>query len=148
MLIDKLLRHRRLEVERLAQEGHQRQKVLQAVRLMGKCYLPKPLAAALIIMVMLALAGAGISLLYEPAAQWLERLPLLGSRLAEQVEDVTASIDVLKDSVAPGKSATESIKGGKQRYYAVTVRVGTNHSDYAVSACCCGDVYLLLSGIW
>ncbi|HEY9041021.1 MAG TPA: AI-2E family transporter [Rheinheimera sp.] len=81
-----------------------------AVRLMGKCYLPKPLAAALIIMVMLALAGAGISLLYEPAAQWLERLPLLGSRLAEQVEDVTASIDVLKDSVAPGKSATESIK--------------------------------------
>ena len=30
MLIDKLLRHRRLEVERLAQEGHQQQKVLQA----------------------------------------------------------------------------------------------------------------------
>ena len=30
MLIDKLLRHRRLEVERLAKEGHQRQKLLQA----------------------------------------------------------------------------------------------------------------------
>lgn len=80
------------------------------VRGLVKCKIPKMLAAALVILLLLLLAGAGISLLYEPAAQWLERLPLLGSRLAEQVEDVTDSIDELKDSVAPGTSAKESIK--------------------------------------
>ena len=81
-----------------------------AVRLFGKCYLPKPLAAAFVIIFMLAVAGAGISLLYEPAAQWLERLPLLGTRLAQQVQDVTESIDVLKDSIVAAHSTTESLK--------------------------------------
>jgi predicted PurR-regulated permease PerM len=81
-----------------------------AVRLLGKCKVPKTLAAAIVIAWLLFVAGFGISLLYEPAAQWLDRLPVLGTRLAEKVEGVTESIDALKDSVVPGESAKESLK--------------------------------------
>lgn len=81
-----------------------------AVKVLCKCHFPRPLAAALVILFMLTSAGFAISLLYEPAAQWLERLPVLGSRLASKVEDVTESIDAIKHSVVPGSPATESIK--------------------------------------
>lgn len=81
-----------------------------AVRRLVKWKLPKSLAAALVITLLLLVTALVISLLYQPAAQWLERLPLLGTRLAAQVEDVTDSIDALKDSVVPGGSASESIK--------------------------------------
>jgi predicted PurR-regulated permease PerM len=81
-----------------------------AVRALVKCKLPKPLAAALVLLLLILITALAVSLLYEPAAQWMNRLPVLGTRLAEQVEDVTDSIDAIKDSVVPGSSASESIK--------------------------------------
>lgn len=80
-----------------------------AVRLLVRFKFPTALAAALVISCLILLISAGLSLLYQPAGEWLERLPLLGNRLAEQVEDVTDSINALKDSVAPGSSTQESI---------------------------------------
>jgi len=80
-----------------------------AVRVLGKAKLPKPLAAALVIVMLILLAGFTVSLLYEPAVQWLQRLPLLGSKLAEHVDGMTTSITALRDSVLPGHSPNQPL---------------------------------------
>lgn len=72
-----------------------------ALRFLTRIKLPKPLAALVIILILMLVTGYGFSLLYNPAAEWLERLPLLGNKLALQVDDVAASLDSLKNAVLP-----------------------------------------------
>jgi predicted PurR-regulated permease PerM len=81
-----------------------------AVRMLAKCKLPKAIAAAIVLLFLLLLASYGISLLYEPAAHWLQRLPLLSSRLVEQVDGMADSIDVLKDTVLPEGAPEASLQ--------------------------------------
>lgn len=75
-----------------------------AVRILGKAKLPKSLAAALVLLALVMLVGFAVSLLYEPAVAWIQRLPLLGTKLAEQMDGMANSFTALRDSVMPGES--------------------------------------------
>ncbi|CAM3767721.1 AI-2E family transporter [Rheinheimera salexigens] len=79
-----------------------------AVRLMTRIKIPKPLAAALVLSFLVFGSGYGISLLYEPASQWVERLPLISHKLADHVDDVTDSINSIKDVVLPSQDTSGS----------------------------------------
>jgi predicted PurR-regulated permease PerM len=78
--------------------------------LSNKFKVPRSLSAALVLVLLVMLVGYSISLLYEPAAQWLQRLPLLGTKLAEHVDGMADSFDALKENVLPGGSSKESLK--------------------------------------
>jgi len=70
-----------------------------AVRFLVRLKLPKPFSSLIVLVVIVCAVGYGVSLLYSPAAAWMERLPLLSSKLALQVDDMAGSLDSLKTSV-------------------------------------------------
>lgn len=72
-----------------------------AVRFLARLKCPKPLASLLVLTLIIIGVGYGVSLLYGPAVAWLERLPLLSSKLALQFDDVAGSLDSLKSSMLP-----------------------------------------------
>ena len=72
-----------------------------AVRSLTRVKIPKPLAALLVLIFLTTFIGYSVSLLYNPAAECLERLPLSGEKLAVQVKDMTQSLDTLKTAVLP-----------------------------------------------
>ncbi|SNY54721.1 Predicted PurR-regulated permease PerM [Arsukibacterium tuosuense] len=79
-----------------------------AVRFLARLKFPKPLASLLILTLIVMGVGYGISLLYSPASAWLERLPLLSSKLALQVDDMAGSLDSLKSSMLPDNEDDKS----------------------------------------
>ncbi|MBV2129405.1 AI-2E family transporter [Arsukibacterium indicum] len=81
-----------------------------AVRFLVRLKCPKPLSSLLILTVIIFGVGYGVSLLYTPAATWLERLPLLSSKLALQVDGVAESLDSLKASMLPESSTSAAAK--------------------------------------
>lgn len=72
-----------------------------AVRFLVRLKCPKPLASLMMLTLIIIGVGYGASLLYNPAATWLERLPLLSSKLALQVDGVAESLDSLKSTMLP-----------------------------------------------
>lgn len=78
-----------------------------AVRFLVGLKCPKPLASLVVLTMLIIGIGYAVSLLYNPAATWLERLPLLSSKLALQVDGMAESLDSLKSSMLP-ESATLS----------------------------------------
>lgn len=78
--------------------------------LSNKLKLPKSLSAAMVLALLIFLVSFSISLLYEPAAQWLQRLPLLGTKVAEHFAGMADTFDALKENVLPGGSSSESFK--------------------------------------
>lgn len=72
-----------------------------AVRLLTRFKIPKPIAAAAVLSLLVFGAGYSISLLYQPASQWAERLPLLSHKLAGHVDGVADSINSIKEVVLP-----------------------------------------------
>ncbi|MGI5308592.1 AI-2E family transporter [Rheinheimera sp. WS51] len=79
-----------------------------AVRVLTRIHIPKPLAAAAVLSILVFGVGFGISLLYQPASQWAERLPLLSHKLADHVGDMSDSINSIKEVVLPTQSDNPS----------------------------------------
>jgi len=75
-----------------------------AVRFLARLRFPKPLASLVVLTLIIIGVGYGISLLYNPAAAWLERLPLLSNKLALQVDDMAGSLDSFKSTMLPESS--------------------------------------------
>jgi predicted PurR-regulated permease PerM len=70
-----------------------------AVRFLVRLRLPKPFSSLIVLTLIICCVGYGISLLYNPAAAWMERLPLLSSKLALQFDDMAGSLESFKTSV-------------------------------------------------
>lgn len=79
-----------------------------AVRFLARLKVPKPLASLLVLSLIIIGVGYGVSLLYGPAAAWLERLPLLSSKLALQFDSMATSLDSLKSSMMSDNEAEKS----------------------------------------
>jgi predicted PurR-regulated permease PerM len=75
-----------------------------AVRLLVRLKLPKSIASFFVLVILICFVGYGVSLLYGPAADWMERLPILGTKLAVQFDSMAVSLDSIKDSVLPEKN--------------------------------------------
>ncbi|MDX1538935.1 AI-2E family transporter [Arsukibacterium sp.] len=72
-----------------------------AVRFLVGLKCPKPLASLVVLTMLIIGIGYAVSLLYNPAATWLERLPLLSNKLALQVDGMAESLESLKSSMLP-----------------------------------------------
>lgn len=79
-----------------------------AVRFLVRLKFPKPLASLMVLTLLVVGVGYGVSLLYSPAATWLERLPLLSSKLALQVDGMAESLETLKSSMLPDRDDPDS----------------------------------------
>lgn len=72
-----------------------------AVHTLTALKVPKPVAAVVVISLLLVTLGYGLSLVYEPAASWMERLPTLAGKVANKVDDVADSVESIKETVLP-----------------------------------------------
>jgi len=66
--------------------------------------LPAPISAAVIVGAILAAAGSAITLLAEPAGEWIARAPEIGAQLKEKLyvlDQPLAALRALKQTIAP-----------------------------------------------
>jgi predicted PurR-regulated permease PerM len=77
------------------------------VRILGRAGLKPPLAAAVVMLLVVALIGAGFVMLVDPATEWLERLPTALRR----VEDTVARIRGPVEQVTEAAHRVEQIAG-------------------------------------
>lgn len=71
--------------------------------------IPRPLAGALIIASIIALASYGTGLLAEPASRWLKVLPTVGQEVALYMEGVTEPLSELQKSISNSSGNAEDI---------------------------------------
>ena|SRR5690554_2079183 len=74
------------------------------VRLLRVVYVPKPLAALLVIVALMGGLGYLFGLLVEPASRWLQVLPDLGDKLVNGMGEMTKSLSSIKGDVSSGSS--------------------------------------------
>lgn len=74
------------------------------VKLLRVVYVPKPLAALLVIVALMGGLGYLFGLLVEPASRWLQVLPDLGDKLVNGMGEMTKSLSSIKGDVSSGSS--------------------------------------------
>ncbi len=81
------------------------------VRGLTRLGVPKLLASATVVLLLLFSIGYTASLLTEPAGRWLSTLPVMGDRLTAELADVTGAFDPIKNRVVPvDETAEETVK--------------------------------------
>ncbi|WP_084004993.1 AI-2E family transporter [Gilvimarinus polysaccharolyticus] len=74
------------------------------VRLLGAIYIPKPAAALLVIGALIGGLGYLFSLLVAPATRWLQVLPTLADKIANEMGEMGESFSAIKKSVMSGST--------------------------------------------
>ena len=69
-----------------------------AVRLLRKLWVPAPLAAALVLVLVVVAAGGAVYGLAGPAATWIEQLPRSIDRLESRVGDLRGSVENMREA--------------------------------------------------
>ncbi len=78
------------------------------VNLLSRSRLPKSLSAALVIITLSTVVSLGVGLLFTPASNWIERLPLVSEQLVERADQASDAISELKDNLTPeGKESSQ-----------------------------------------
>ena len=72
--------------------------LVPVVRFLGRARIKPPIAAAIVILLVLAALGAGVVLLREPAQDWLERLPVALQRVEDALAQVRGPVDQVKEA--------------------------------------------------
>lgn len=80
-------------------------------------YIPRPLAAALVIASIITIVSYGTGLLAEPASRWLKVLPTVGQEVALYMEGVTEPLSNLQESISNSSSseAVDSIEDEEEK---------------------------------
>lgn len=77
------------------------------VNILSKARLPKSLSAALVIIALSTVVSLGVGLLFTPASNWVERLPLVSEQIVEKAGQAGDAISELKDNLTPDKEPSE-----------------------------------------
>jgi predicted PurR-regulated permease PerM len=76
-----------------------------AVRCLKRVFIPEPLGAALVVATLAALLGTGIYQLFEPATQWITKLP----RTTEQIERKLFNVRKSMEQVSKAAEKVEAL---------------------------------------
>ena len=68
------------------------------VRFLGRARMKPPLAAAMVMILVLAALGAGVVLLLDPAAEWLDRLPVALRRVEDTIDKLRGPVDQVTEA--------------------------------------------------
>lgn len=82
------------------------------VRLIARTKVPHALAAALVVMLLVVVLGAAFVMLVGPAAYWLDSLPVLGEKLATQMNGLSDQFNLFRAQVMPDADSKSNAIGG------------------------------------
>lgn len=77
---------------------------------LSRLKLPRSLSAALVILILSLGLVTALSLLSAPAANWLERLPVLSEQLMKEAGQAASTLSELRDDLVPGDEDAEEEK--------------------------------------
>lgn len=81
------------------------------VRTLADLRIPEPVSAALVLAVILGAAGYGVYALAQPAAEWVDRMPLTLSHLAERLKILREPVEQVQQAGEALSKLTESPTG-------------------------------------
>lgn len=82
------------------------------VRFIADFKVPHPLAAALVIMFLIVLLSATFVVLVGPVSHWLDSLPILGEKLATQMNGLSDRFNLFRAQVIPEAKGQSNAVGG------------------------------------
>ena len=72
------------------------------VTLLCNMKIPRMIAAFIVVLILVVLCSYIVSVLIEPASEWIQRLPIISDRLTDQVNEVSKSLSDFNKSLIPG----------------------------------------------
>lgn len=85
------------------------------VRALSRVHVPTPLGAAIIVLGLLAVVGAGAYRLSTPAERWIENAPQTMQTARVKLGRIMRPVDKVTSAAATVASATDSVSGGQKR---------------------------------
>lgn len=82
------------------------------VRLLASAKVPHALAAALVVALLVVVLGAAFVMLVGPAGHWLDSLPVLGEKLAAQMNGLSDRFNLFRAQVMPDADGQSNAVGG------------------------------------
>lgn len=82
------------------------------VRLIVSAKVPHALAAALVVILLVVVLGATFVMLVGPAGHWLDSLPVLGEKLATQMNGLSDRFNLFRAQVMPDADGSSNAIGG------------------------------------
>jgi predicted PurR-regulated permease PerM len=85
-----------------------------AVRLLKRALIPEPLGAAAVVATLAALLGAGLFQLFEPASEWLNKLPGMTAQIERKLFNVRKSMEQVSKAAEKVEALT-TVEGAAKR---------------------------------
>jgi predicted PurR-regulated permease PerM len=126
-----------------------------AVRGLKRAFIPEPLGAALVVAALAALVGAGIYQLFEPASQWITKLPRTTEQIERKLFNVRKSMEQVSKAAEKVEALASVDSASKERAPQVVARepslmsrmlTGTQNVVVSVGATLVLLFFLLASG--
>jgi predicted PurR-regulated permease PerM len=126
-----------------------------AVRFLKRAFIPEPLGAALVVATLAALLGTGIYQLFEPANQWITKLPRTTEQIERKLFNVRKSMEQVSKAAEKVEALASVDSASKERAPQVVARepslmsrmlTGTQNVVVSVGATLVLLFFLLASG--
>ncbi|MDB5925667.1 MAG: hypothetical protein JWN13_4603 [Betaproteobacteria bacterium] len=126
-----------------------------AVRALKRAFIPEPLGAALVVATLAALLGTGIYQLFEPANQWITKLPRTTEQIERKLFNVRKSMEQVSKAAEKVEALASVDSASKERAPQVVARepsfmsrmlTGTQNVVVSVGATLVLLFFLLASG--